>query len=361
MKPLSNTAWLGFPVIESVFILLPPFAALAAIICWPEIFQSAGNPMSDAWWVLLILLIDVGHVYSTLFRTYFDPVARRQHAEKLWLIPFLCFTGSLLLYSWDELIFWRVMAYAAVFHFIRQQYGFFRVYARKESAATYTRWVEMIAIYAATLYPVLYWHLSDDRAFNWFVEQDFFHVPGRSWFLPVLRVLYGIVLVLYCIEVIRAYHRTKIINIPKQLIFTGTAISWYAGIVYFNADMSFTLLNVVSHGIPYIALVWIYGKRQQTNKSGSFLRLIFSNYGWPLFLLIIFGFAFLEEGCWDLTVWKEHGAVFSWFSSLRGNLSKPLLLLLVSLLAVPQLTHYFLDGFIWRVKKNDFKWTENQP
>lgn len=360
MKSTTPTSWLGFPLIESVFILLPPFAALTAIICWPGVFQSATNSMSDAWWVVLILLIDVGHVYSTLFRTYFDPVARRQHAEKLWLIPFLCFIGSLLLYSWDELIFWRVMAYAAVFHFIRQQYGFFRVYARKEQPQAYTRWVETFAIYATALYPVLYWHLSDDRSFNWFVDQDFFHLPGRSWLLPVLNIAYAALLLLYLIEVIRSYRRTRTFNIPKQLVFTGTAVSWYAGIVYFNADMSFTLLNVISHGIPYIALIWIYGKGQQSGRTGSFLRLVFSDYGWPLFLLIIFGFAFLEEGCWDLTVWKEHGAVFSWFTHLRSNLSKPVMLLIVSFLAVPQLTHYFLDGFIWRVKKKDFEWSDKQ-
>ena len=35
------------------------------------------------------------------------------------------------------------------------------------------------------------------------------------------------------------------------------------GIVYFKGDLTFTLLNVVSHGIPYYALVWAYGNNQQ--------------------------------------------------------------------------------------------------
>jgi hypothetical protein len=48
--------------------------------------------------------------------------------------------------------------------------------------------------------------------------------------------------------------KTSYFNIPKNLIIIGTLSSWFFGIVYFNNDLVFTLLNVVSHGIPYMAL-----------------------------------------------------------------------------------------------------------
>jgi hypothetical protein len=39
---------------------------------------------------------------------------------------------GLILYQFGSLTFWSVLALVAVFHFIRQQYGFMRIYARFE-------------------------------------------------------------------------------------------------------------------------------------------------------------------------------------------------------------------------------------
>ena len=58
--------------------------------------------------------------------------------------------------------------------------------------------------------------------------------------------------------------------------------------------------------------------------------------------------AYLEEGVWDGLVWREHGRVFGWFQSLPTVADPAVLAWLVPLLALPQATHYVLDGFIWR-------------
>jgi hypothetical protein len=64
-------------------------------------------------------------------------------------------------------------------------------------------------------------------------------------------------------------------------------------------------------------------------------------------------FAFVEEGLWDALLWKEHTQIFSVFSFLHhiqiGNAKH----ILFPLLILPQLTHYLLDGFIWRVSKGE--------
>ena len=46
------------------------------------------------------------------------------------------------------------MAYTAAYHFVRQQYGFMRIYSRKEAANKYYRVIDAITIYAATIYPL---------------------------------------------------------------------------------------------------------------------------------------------------------------------------------------------------------------
>jgi len=50
-------------------------------------------------------------------------------------------------------------------------------------------------------------------------------------------------------------------------------------------------------------------------------------------------------------IWKEHGSIFAMFSSLPKIGNEQILSLLVPLLALPQSTHYVLDGFIWKIKK----------
>ncbi len=126
-------------------------------------------------------------------------------------------------------------------------------------------------------------------------------------------------------------------------------MSWYFGIVYYNGDMAFTLLNVVSHGIPYMALIWLVGKRQK--EKTPLLHRVFSQYGIVLFLGIIFLLAYFEEGLWDMTVWKDHVKLFSIFHLFNTHLQNDTLIFVVPLLALPQLTHYIIDGFIWRSRE----------
>lgn len=347
--------WIGRKEVDISFILLPPFLCLAIIGLFPGLFtNSAGIP--DLAWVLLILLIDVAHVYSTLFRTYFDPGAFRKQRMLLTAIPFAGFIAGVLLYSISPLLFWRVLAYVAIFHFIRQQYGFMRVYSRKEKAGKLFRLIDTLAVYSATLYPVLHWHMNGPRNFNWFLEDDlfYFHAPVL---LTVFTVFYLLIVLLYLLKEAFLYFRFGIFNLPRFLVIAGTMVSWYFGIVYFNGDMAFTLLNVVSHGIPYMALVWLYGKKHYTGeKAPAFLKRVFSRYGIIIFLGALFLFAFLEEGIWDLAVWKEHGHLFGG-NGMSLQIPEKLYAFIVPLLALPQITHYILDGFIWKIRQDDFRWS----
>src|SRR5262249_13416040 len=120
----------------------------------------------------------------------------------------------------------------------------------------------------------------------------------------------------------------------------------YVGIKVFNSDYAFTVTNVLIHGVPYLALVCIYGQRQQATRGPGILREIFSR-GPALFLGLLWAVAYLEELVWDRAVWQEHSWLFGapWeVGALQG--------ILVPLLALPQLTHYLLDGFIWKRSKN---------
>lgn len=344
--------WLHSPIIDGIFILSPPFIALLLVNVLPSQFQTA-SAIPVYYWLFLIVFVDVAHVYSTLFRTY---LAGGTYVKDPFLIvvPIACYVVGVLLYSFDGLLFWRVLAYLAIYHFIRQQYGFMRLYGREERYNTWFRLIDNLAIYTATIYPLYYWHFESKRNFNWFVDNDVisFHSP---FLLKIGLCLYLLIIMFYLVKECIYVSRVKRFNLPRNLLIGGTFLSWYFGIVYFNGDLAFTTLNVVSHGIPYMALVWIFEKNKQTNSSHKkhLLReYIFSRYGGVIVFVSVLAFlAYVEEGLWDGMIWKEHGSVFSIFSGMPKISNAQILALLVPLLALPQSTHYVLDGFIWKIRK----------
>lgn len=345
--------WLGKPWAELLFIIAPPFLCLAFIALFPQLFEDVKD-IPVYWWVILVLLIDVAHVYSTLFRTYFSKASWQRYRTPMTLIPLFSFLFGILLCSVSMALFWTVLAYIAVFHFIRQQYGIMKLYARAEGQlpAWYKR-ADVVTIYAATIYPILYWHFSSPRNFNWFVEGDFIikDLPGARVFFTVL---YCAVVAVYIIKEILLVARFKTVNILRIMVIAGTLLSWYIGIIYFNGDLAFTLLNVVAHGIPYMTLIWIFSLRENkaAQQRSSFWKLMYGPLGMLLFLLIIFLFAFVEEGLWDTWVWQDNGKFFGVFSGFKtGRLDASWLKFIVPLLAMPQLTHYIIDGLIWRKEK----------
>lgn len=347
--------WIYSRSVDSIFILLPAFLALIVVMLFPGFFTANENFPVIAW-VVLILLIDVAHVYSTLYRTYFDNETFRAQRTLLVYVPLLSWIGGVILYAIDGMLFWRVLAYLAVYHFIRQQYGFMRIYSRKEKYNKINVWIDRFAIYYGAGYPVIFWHLNAPRNFDWFVKGDFYYFSSELLATAAL-VLYLIVITAYIIKETLLVIRERKLNVPRNAIITGTFLSWYFGIVYFNADLAFTTINVVAHGIPYMALVWIYGRKKygHAQRTGKGISLkLFGRYGILLFLLIIFFLAFVEEGIWDAVVWKDHAQLFDMFSFLPHVNDSTLLAVIVPLLSLPQVTHYVLDGFIWKVSKESF-------
>lgn len=352
---MKKQPWLQSPIFDLLFIISPPFWCLLLIALFPGFFAGQ-NKISDFGWLILVLFVDVGHVYSTLYRTYFDPVMWQQKRSLLLAIPLTCFALSVMAYSVAPSLFWHAIAYLAVFHFVRQQYGFVRVYSRKENLPAWSRRLDNLCIYAATIYPLIYWHLKGPRNFNWFVDGDFWYLTYEKA-IPWFFAGYCVLLVAWLLKEVYFLWQSHYFNLPKWGIMSGSALSWYFGIVYFNGDMAFTLLNVISHGIPYMALIWWYGHKNypSNNRYPKWLRLLFNTRGIVIFIGFLLLLAYVEEGLWDVSLWKEHDRIFGFTDNWRVNISGPLLTLVVGLLSIPQMTHYILDGFIWHRKAFDTK------
>lgn len=334
--------WIHNSKLDSFFILSPPFFVLVIVLFFQRSLLRIEDHYSFYTWLFLIVFVDVAHVYSTLFKTYFVSSEFRKRKRLYLGIPAISLIIGILFYQLGSFIFWSSLALVAVFHFIRQQYGFMRLYSRFEPKG-FSKTVDTFAIYSATIFPMIYW-TQTQRNFDWFIAGEFSWIPYVPFLLEIAKILYGLIFIIYLIKTTVSLLKTKQFNIPKNAIVLGTYLSWYFGIIYFDNDLIFTFLNVVSHGIPYIALIYLNEIRGKSVSELTWRSAFKTGFGVVFFILVIIGFAFFEELSWEKLVWKDH---------LKSGISiENWHFLLVPLLTVPQLTHYLLDGFIWKTNKN---------
>jgi hypothetical protein len=332
---VTSHVWLFSPAVDLTVFL--GSAVVSLLLLWIGARSGVLNSPTPDWtWIPAVLLIDVAHVWGTGFRVYFDSKELSRRPWLYTLTPIIGFVVSVLLYAQGELVFWRALAYLAVFHFIRQQYGWVALYrARAGERDRFGFWVDAGAVYLATIYPLVYWHAHLPRQFSWFLENDFVQTAGVAGLERFLQPIYWLALGAYLVRSAYRWFVKDEMNPGKDIVVITTAVCWYTGIVAFNSDYAFTVTNVIIHGVPYLALVYWYARSHKKKLN-------------PIsFLATLWVIAYIEEMLWDRGVWHDR----AWFFGSGWNLDS-LRVVIVPLLAVPQLTHYVLDGFIWRRKSN---------
>jgi hypothetical protein len=344
--PRFRNGWILSPGLD-LAVFAGPLAASALLVA---LFARAGTGDDDLppWaFVLLVVGCDVAHVWSTLFRTYLDPEERARRPGLLLGVPAACFGAGVALHMFGAAAFWTALAYVAVFHFVRQQYGWMAYAARKAGEdSPLDRRLDAVAIYNATLFPLLWWHANLPRPFVWFREGDFLEglpeAAGAAG-LAVHWALNGLWLGRQAWLLLAG----RPVNLAKALVLGTTWAAWYGGIVWLDSDLAFTATNVLAHGVPYVALVHRWGAARWRGAGGRIAPL-FRPAAFAAFYGVLFALAFAEEGLWDGLVWHRHGGVFP---VPRLGLDEAALAVVVPLLAVPQATHYVLDAWIWRTSR----------
>lgn len=176
------------PAFDLGWFALPGVLTIIAALLIAALDPGGSERGTLALWIVGVLLVDVTHVYASLYRTYLDPVARERHRAKLLLTPALCLWFGIVLHYEARLLFWGVLAYVAVFHFIKQHVGFVMLYTRAGHESARDRRLNAAAVWAGTLGPILYWHTQLPREFDWFTRGDFLAL-GPRWLGPALLAL----------------------------------------------------------------------------------------------------------------------------------------------------------------------------
>jgi uncharacterized membrane protein (DUF485 family) len=347
-RTVGSRRWLFGARVDLAVFVGPALIALVLVGLAPVLGVDRSGETPEWGWIVAVLLVDVAHVWSTIFVTYLDPVELAARRTIYAAVPIGAFGAGVALYAAGPLVFWRALAYLAVFHFVRQQFGWVMMYrARCGERDRLGRWLDGALIYATTLYPLIYWHAALPRRFWWFIEGDF--APGvPAAVATVAGWIYVALAIIYVVRAIGAARR-GLVNVGKHLVVLTTAACWYVGIVALDGDFAFTITNVLIHGVPYLALIWLYGRGLTATDRASAAGLggRWLAHGVVAFLASLWAIAFVEELIWDRAVWHDR----AWLFGAGGDL-RSWQVALVPLLAVPQITHYVLDGFLWRRAAN---------
>ena len=104
--------------------------------------------------------------------------------------------------------------------------------------------------------------------------------------------------------------RGRPVSPGKNVVVATTWVAWFVGIVLLDSDYAFTVTNVLVHGIPYLALVWLYGRSRYAAASGLVARAFRPGAGGRCTSRRWSALAWLEEWGWDRLLWHERpGAV----------------------------------------------------
>lgn len=301
------------------------------------------------------MFFDVPHVWGTIYKTYLDKSQLEKHKALYIWIPLITFIVLLILTLADSTLYllFFVLAFFAVFHFIKQQLWFIMLYAYKEINKSNTSiLMDKILAWIITWWPILYWFSNlDTRNYNWFTNDDFIKLPDilfpAIWYISILFWLFYI-----WYEIFR-YKKWEILNIWKYLYILWTFFVWFYWIVWTNSMLIFWLWNMLLHGWNFFAITY-YSTKDRINKwlfKTYKIFNFFANKNIFLFILPLFIIWFIEQSTWALFLDNEE--FFHYFYNMKlyelfKNINIYVFSITIALLALPQTTHYILDGIIWK-------------
>jgi len=282
-------------------------------------------------WLIPILHVisDGSHIFSTFYRIRHD---NQNQKIKYFLLFLFVIALNSLIFKFDPNLYTHYLAYFAVYHFARQQYGWFMISARKcQTSHTFNTTWDKIIIYNATLVPVLIWMCKPSEVFGWFNVGDLVDLKSPH-LIQYITIFHFILFALYFMREFKIYKITKSLPLSKYHILAVTWLIWYPTMAYFQKQIIGLVLFALSHGIQYMYVTFEYEKVHTQNKQIS-RKALFT----VLYLLIVFIAIFEVFYNKKFETYTEQKMLPYWLIVIGTGFINSF-----------QITHYILDGFLWK-------------
>lgn len=289
-------------------------SGLGYLVLAAFVFGTPVLPIAIAW----NLLIDGPHIFATVTRTYFDKSARQKLGWRLLIVLPLLTVGPLLLMAGFGKLFTVLFLFWANFHIAKQHVGFVMLWKRKTGERSDFN-LDKRFIVISLVTPVVL---------------CFLHEAGVSRVIGPVSLGYTVLAFYFIVHQIRKRIRGEVCNQPKLLLLSVVIpLQWIAFAFAIQQSSPDALLVAgiatnIGHGLQYQRLTWFHNRNRYVD-SGAGLAL-FVNSSLPIFLLtaIVLNLVLVAVP----QVWAQgHTAIITAFLGFN-------------------MTHYYLDSLIWRVR-----------
>jgi len=352
--PVPAHRWIVGPAYDLPLLVLAP--TLALVLGAGVWFASEQEALHGLGWltrggdlvtgVLLVALIQ-GHLVLVLARSHLNRAVFRAHPWRFIAAP-VALLGVQLWSPWACIGISVVAIYWDVYHSSLQTFGLARIYdARAGHDPAQGRGLDLLFNLVVYITPILAGanlveHFESFRQFDqldatWLAGMPD-HVASLRLPLAVLGVALSVVgLTVYLVGLTRLRTRGYRLPLPKALLLGNTGLVAVLAWGLLEPLYAFFVMNVF-HAMQYYALVWA---TEQANLVAR-LRLAGRTWGRPVALALL------------LALTLGYGWLLPHLNESLG--SDPLVLdgglLALSVLNTVSILHFWYDGFVWSVRRN---------
>lgn len=347
-QPASRPSSRGFiagPLTDTVFLIAAPLVGVVLFLLLaqdPVMFYDL--PPSSSFIGKQIIanisfVVIYAHLFITVFRSHTNPAIFRRYPLRFTLVPLVLF-GVLWLSPWALAAATILSVWWDVYHSSLQTFGIGRLYDKLQgNDLTVGRRLDImlnLLFYAGPILGgvTLMDHLSlHQRSTHTFptLETLLFQVTPAQHSLTYGLLAIGISFTLYyCYAYWRLAKQGYRVSYQKVCLLAILAV---VSLVFWGFDAfggAFFVMNFF-HALQYFFLVWFVEKQHIT----SLFRLTTVRQGQTI-ALSLFLFIGIAYGVWSQT---------------RGLLHFPQHTMICILLVI-SLMHFWYDGFVWSVRKN---------
>lgn len=338
-SPPPAGRWLIGPWQDMAFFIATPLAIIPVfhVASWllPLVVLKA----------LVLSLSATGHHLPGFIRAYTDPVVFRKFRHRLVIVPLLILMLAVLAAVYKLTFIFFLLIVWGTWHGIMQVHGFLRIYDAKAG------------IHSAIAARLDFW-----MSLTWFVQiilwssgkkmsiLGTFYMAGGPLFPPGtvrvfetgwLALTIGVT-ILFVVSTAHGFTQGRF-NPLKLATMAASFAFWAYCMITVNNLIIGLLLWEIFHDLQYNAFVWSYNRgRVKRNLSHSRVeRFLFHGHGTRIALyaggIILYG-ALGMVGHDLLEVYENRAAYGSFWSQLG------------TIFACSALIHFYLDGFIWKVR-----------
>ncbi|HKE96248.1 MAG TPA: hypothetical protein VKB34_18205 [Povalibacter sp.] len=355
-RPVQN--WILNPLQDSFFVIATPLLVMAAALA---LFRALGAAAATSLIIVAHIVFTVAHHLPTFIRIYGDVELFRRHRWHFIMGPVvpLAFSAAVLgyinhhgypvesfLYLYIMLVLWDP------WHFLRQHYGFVRIYDRpneapKPLAARMDLWL-CTAWFVYILLGSSAWlagiladlHQTVRIPLIRYVAADIGALATR-----VARDLTVLMTMAYALYLMWCRFNGYFISLAKLTLLVATFGAMYFAYVPsewmqsvapgWTFKAGFAVIGIV-HMTQYLAIVWRYNRtlaQSPERARAGWFRAVFRRGGWAIGI----GYVLLCLGYGELITTEQSSR---WVMSV-----------LLAVGFTSTLLHYYFDGFIWKVRQ----------